>query len=51
MPSPTAGMSFARLAVEDDMKIAQLMTKDVPRFSAELRQTPLRDVIGSGLAP
>ena len=28
-----------------------LMTKDVPRFSAELRQTPLRDVIGSGLAP
>src|ERR1043165_494117 len=29
MPSPTAGMSFARLAVEDDMKIAQLMTKDV----------------------
>lgn len=28
-----------------------VMTKDVPRFGAELRQTPLRDVIGSGLAP
>jgi hypothetical protein len=28
---------------------SDLMTKDVPQFGAELRQTSLRDVIGSGL--
>ena len=29
-------------------RFAELMTKTVPDFTAELRKTPLRDVIGSG---
>ena len=32
-------------------RFADLMTKDLPQFGAELRRTPLRDVLGTGLAP
>jgi len=39
-----------RLA-EATRAFTDVMTQDVPRFSAELRKTPLRNVIGSGVAP
>ena len=42
---------LAQRLAETSQRFIDLMTKDVPRFSAELRQTPLRDVLGSGLAP
>ncbi|HET7249164.1 MAG TPA: hypothetical protein VFI79_04915, partial [Gemmatimonadales bacterium] len=32
-------------------RFTDVVTKQVPRLSAELRKTPLRDVIGSGLVP
>jgi photosystem II stability/assembly factor-like uncharacterized protein len=32
-------------------RFSDLMTKAVPQFAAELRRTPLRDVIGSGFQP
>jgi hypothetical protein len=36
---------------EATQRFVDLLTKEMPRFSAALRQTPLRDVIGSALAP
>jgi len=32
-------------------RFSDVMTKDVPQFGAELRKTPLRDVLGTGLVP
>lgn len=42
---------LAQRLAEATQRFTDEMTKDVPRFSAELRKTPLRDVIGSGLTP
>jgi len=38
---------LAQRLAEATQRFAEVMTKDVPRFSAELKKTPLRDVIGS----
>ena len=42
---------LAQRLAEATRAFTVVMTQDVPRFSAELRKTALRDVIGSGLAP
>jgi hypothetical protein len=49
-PSRPRQVLAQRLA-EATRAFTDLMTKDVPWLSAELRKTPLRDVIGSGVAP
>lgn len=40
---------LAQRLAELSTRFAELMTKTVPQFGAELRRTPLRDVIGSGV--
>jgi len=40
---------LAQRLAELSTRFAELMTKTVPQFGAELRRTPLRDVVGSGL--
>ena len=39
---------LAQRLADASARVADLMTKVVPQFSAELKRTPLRDVIGSG---
>ena len=42
---------LAQRLADATQRFTDLMTKDVPRFAAALRTTPLRDVIASELAP
>jgi hypothetical protein len=39
---------LAQRLADASARFAELMTKTVPQFAAEVRRTPLRDVIGSG---